>query len=608
MIADNKQFKEVMDQIKHDKRFYTSAGKLNSAFLRREHFISSKLHQNIQQLTSFLDNNASISERIYCVDHQITQCGVCVCGSKLKFISNIVGYSPSCNKCVRKVSTTWKSSGHTMRINTKQEKQEFSAYVGNDNTHQASLEQVMNFIDIRSSNMAECKKWVSRADYRLNQHVLKKIITLTSYLPWSPSNYNWSIRMYNILHNTHDGKVCEVCKINKTRYMNFLRGYATCCDSKQCMQTSGCHNRMMNHMETITPVIDQQGFDVVMGDDFKGLNHGKLNLRCRKCDSMIDYNMANGNWKNIRCHGCHGVSGMSFEEKSVVQFIKQLTTDVLENHQLFTQSNKELDIYIPNKKLAVEYNGVLWHSFGTTYPNNFSEINKHKNNHIIKHKLCVDSNIKLLQINSYEWSNTHKQQIWKSMIANCLGISKRIHARKCKVVELDSKQSNDFINLNHLQGMSNAKVKLGLIHNNQLVSVMTFSKPRFTKKHQWELVRFCNLLNHVVVGGASKMLKYFVINYTPSSLISYADARYSNGNMYKSLGFEFIKHTTPSYVYTKNGKILSRFAAQKHQLNKIIDVFDVNKTELQNMMDAGYRKMWDAGTLLFEHKKLHTNC
>jgi hypothetical protein len=152
--------------------------------------------------------------------------------------------------------------------------------------------------------------------------------------------------------------------------------------------------------------------------------------------------------------------------------------------------------------------------------------------------------------------------------------------------------------------MSNAKVKLGLKYDNQLVSVMTFSKPRFNKKYEWELVRFCNLLNHTVVGGASKMLKYFVDKYAPKNLISYADARYSKGDMYKSLGFTFIKYTPPAYIYIKGDKIVSRFTAQKHRLSKLIKSFDINKTELHNMLDAGYRRMWDAGTMLFDYKKI----
>ena len=147
--------------------------------------------------------------------------------------------------------------------------------------------------------------------------------------------------------------------------------------------------------------------------------------------------------------------------------------------------------------------------------------------------------------------------------------------------------------------MDNSKIKLGLEYNGILLSVMTFSKPRFNKNYEWELVRFCNLLNHNVVGGASKLLKHFIRNYNPKNLISYADLRYSNGNMYKTIGFTFKHYTPPSYVYIKGDNVLSRFSCQKHKLSKILPNFDENKTETQNMMHNNYRKLWDAGTMLF---------
>jgi hypothetical protein len=183
-----------------------------------------------------------------------------------------------------------------------------------------------------------------------------------------------------------------------------------------------------------------------------------------------------------------------------------------------------------------------------------------------------------------------------------LGYTKKIYARKCEIIEVDNKTKDDFLNINHLQGMNNSKIKLGLKFKGKLVSIMTFSKPRFNKNYEWELVRFCNLLNHSVVGGATKLLNYFIKNYNPKNLISYANLRYSNGNLYKKMGFVFKSYTPPSYVYIKNDKIVSRFTCQKKRLSKMLEHFDENKTETKNMADNGYRKMWDCGTMLFVYK------
>lgn len=116
---------------------------------------------------------------------------------------------------------------------------------------------------------------------------------------------------------------------------------------------------------------------------------------------------------------------------------------------------------------------------------------------------------------------------------------------------------------------------------------MTFGKPRFNKNYEWEMIRFCNKRNYNVVGAASKLLKYFISVYKPKSIISYADAKYSNGNLYKKIGFTYIGKSSPNYFYFKNNKILGRIQCQKHKLNNILENFDENKTEIQNMVENG---------------------
>lgn len=606
MITYNSQFIEVMSLIKAEKRLYTSTGKLNSAFLRRDSFVNSELHRLIHQSTQFLKLDAPISERIYCIENNIYERSNCVCGRELTFITNTTGYLKSCNKCIRKVASEWKSSSLTSSSNMNTERSEFFKYIEDTSEPEAQTDQVIAFIEEKRKGIAESIKWVSRADYRDNKHILKKIIHMTKYMSWSVNNYNWSNRMYNIFYNTHEGKVCDICKKQKTRYVNFLQGYNTCCKNKKCIQEYGCKNRVLNHIKEITPVIDKQGFDIIVGTDYKGLNHENVNLRCRECNSMLNYDIKNGYWKNIRCHICNGESGTSYQEKTVLSFVKGIEDQVEENCRILDNSFKELDIYVPRKNLAIEYNGSIWHSYGTTFPNNVSQMQKHKSRHYQKHKLCSEQGIKLLQINSYEWCNKHKKNVWESIIRNNLGVSCRLYARRCEVVEVSTDECGRFLNDNHLQGKCNSKIRYGLKYQGKLVSVMTFSKPRFSKKYQWELVRFCNLLGHTVVGGASKLLSHFLHKYKPQSLISYADLRYSNGNMYKSIGFNFVKHTPPSYVYIKGEKIVSRFAAQKHRLKKLLKKFDKNQTEQQNMLNAGYRKLWDAGTMLFEYKNVNS--
>ena len=134
---------------------------------------------------------------------------------------------------------------------------------------------------------------------------------------------------------------------------------------------------------------------------------------------------------------------------------------------------------------------------------------------------------------------------------------------------------------------------------------MTFRKLNIAKGSKseintYELDRFCSNYNFRVVGIASKLLKYFINNYNPIKIISYADRRWSDGNLYKRLGFNFVHNTDPNYWYiTENGRI-HRFNFRKSELNKKLEHFDPNLTEYQNMLNNGYCRIWDCGNMKFE--------
>ena len=263
----------------------------------------------------------------------------------------------------------------------------------------------------------------------------------------------------------------------------------------------------------------------------------------------------------------------------------------------------ELDVYSVEHKFAVEYNGLVWHSFGKS---SYSMFNNHtredNNNHLHKTELCESNGLQLFHIFENEWLNDNKRAIWESVLKNKMGISNRIYARKCVIRELDSKVTNEFLEDNHLQGKCVASIKLGLYHKNTLVSVMTFGKSRYSKDYQYELIRFCSKLNTTVVGGASKLLKYFERNYSPSSIVSYANRRWSAGSLYETLGFEFLHNSAPNYFYFRgddSSELHSRVKFQKHKLKGKLDVFDPNLTETQNMYNNGYRKIFDSGNKVY---------
>ena len=215
--------------------------------------------------------------------------------------------------------------------------------------------------------------------------------------------------------------------------------------------------------------------------------------------------------------------------------------------------------------------GLLWHS---------DKFKQDKNYHLNKTIECESKGYRLIHIFEDEWVN--KQEIIKSKLLSIFNKNQnKIYARKCIVKEIDIKIKNEFLNRTHIQGEDRSNIKLGLFHQNELVAVMTFCKSRFNKNFEWELSRYSSSKH--VIGGASKLLKYFERIYKPSSIITYADRRFSQGKLYFTLGFTFDHFSSPNYFYTKNQIKLSRIQCQKHKLKDILKDFNENLSESENM-------------------------
>jgi hypothetical protein len=201
--------------------------------------------------------------------------------------------------------------------------------------------------------------------------------------------------------------------------------------------------------------------------------------------------------------------------------------------------------------------------------------------------------------------NPIKREIWKSIINNKLGIcDTKIFARKCTINKVDNKTAKQFLLNNHLQGHTPSYVNIGLYYENELVSLMTFGKSRYNKNYQYELIRFCNKINTLVTGGASKIFSHFNKTYNPESIISYADLRYSNGALYEKLGFNKLKNSTPNYFYfhkSDTSKLTNRVQFQKHKLKNKLDIYNSELTEYQNMLNNGYDRIWDCGNGVYEY-------
>jgi hypothetical protein len=215
---------------------------------------------------------------------------------------------------------------------------------------------------------------------------------------------------------------------------------------------------------------------------------------------------------------------------------------------------------------------------------------------------CLSKGIRLIHIFEDEWIN--RKEIWKSMLLNMLGlINNRIYARQCAVKLVSPNESRIFLNNNHIQGYSVSKYNYGLYYNDELVSLMTFGIPRINMGGNrgdggYELVRFCNKLNTVVVGAASRLFKHFIEDMNPLKVVSYSDKRWSTGKLYSILGFEYSHDSAPNYYYVDGLSRLNRFRFRKSMLVK--EGYDEGKSEHEIMLNRGLYRIYDCGTTVWK--------
>jgi len=296
----------------------------------------------------------------------------------------------------------------------------------------------------------------------------------------------------------------------------------------------------------------------------------------------------------MKHHGIDPIFNSSSQgERDMADYIKQLipTENVITNTRDLI-SPKEVDVYLPSFKLAFEYNGVYWHG---------ENQGKERRYHLNKLIDCAAKGVRLVQITDTEWNN--KQEIVKSRISSMLGVNKVIYARKTKIVVLNFTDSSKFFNKTHIQGSATASVGYGLEYEGKLVAAMSFSKSRFSKKYEWELIRYSNDLLTNVVGGASRLFSHFTRMKDPASIVTYSDRRWNTGGLYSKLGFTFMHQAKPNYYYfrpTNTQQLFHRVKFQKHKLEKVLAMFSPEMTEWQNMQRDGYDRIWDCGNDVFK--------
>jgi G:T-mismatch repair DNA endonuclease (very short patch repair protein) len=273
-------------------------------------------------------------------------------------------------------------------------------------------------------------------------------------------------------------------------------------------------------------------------------------------------------------------------ENELFEYCKSLD-DSFVQHDRSLIGPLELDIVSHKYKLAIEYCGIYWHS---------ETMGKSKQYHREKYLRCRELGYRLLTV--FETDDTKKI---RALIRTHVGSNQRVYARNTTITEVDSRIANRFHRDHHLSNAIGGSVHLGLYYNDELVMVATFSKTRYNRNVQYECARMTSHSKYTIVGGASRLFKYFFRNYDVESCITYADLRFGEGRVYEHCGFTRHGDSQPNYFYFKTNELLlqSRVKYQKHKLEKLLSSYDPSLSEYNNMIANGYHRIWDCGNAVY---------
>jgi hypothetical protein len=557
------------------------------------------LYNSIIEYTSFIDVEVKFSLRVFLFINKIEEYPLCpICkDKKLKFSNINKGFQQTCSpQCSSKNNEKLEKMKQT-NLEKYGCENVFSSSIIKDKIKETNIKKygVDNIFksedfkkELKSNNLSKFgKEFFSQTDECKN---LVKDTLQKRYGVSNPMNITEVKESFSI-------KLKEHIKSNYNKH-----------PKREHIVNSNDLNKTYIEKE----FIDKDGFILIqkMKDYFNFKSNDVVYSYIRKYNIRVNKDRA---------------KGISSKEVEIKHFLKSFIDDSNVN-----SSNREIirpfevDYNIKDKNILIEFNGNYWHSVNMLskkvitekykkkikelYPNfKLSLLNNYpKNYHLIKTLLAKEKGKQLLHIFEYEWDS--KQDIVKSMMKTKLGFTGVVlNGRSCIVKEVENKVAQLFLKENHIQGSDKSKVRLGLYYQENLISIMTFSKSRYDKKANYELLRFCNLLDYRVRGGASKLLSYFIKNYMGQyeRLITYADLRYSNGNLYNKLNFSLVGLTPPNYFYYKNNKVYSRIVFQKHKLRDmyndgLINYYDETKSELEIMKENNYLKIYDCGNLKFD--------
>lgn len=535
-------------------------------------------HQEILAFTSFLPITVKFNERLYCVMHDVTEQPKCKhpdCQKLSRFVCYSIGYKPYC-----------------------------SAKCGASDPAVIAGIKATSIERYGKEHYSQTEEWKTRIEETSEQEYGKKYASQTEAFQEKVRQTNLETRGVEcVLQDPVVKAKIAATNLREHGHENpFQFDYV-----KQTIEDNNMAKYGVKWHLSVPEVIAQ-------GQQTSIERYGVKNWHQRNMDKGVLTKLEDEEWIKKRFSETEGSYFLIADELGVNpalvlnRFYKlgllekghaprssaqeEVRAFIQNNYEGEILSNKrsvipplELDIYLPEKNLAIEFDGILYHSFTE------QETPEQRNYHLNKTDRCNEKGIQLLHIFENEWK--YQNGIWKSTILNKLGKSSRIFARKCQVQEVAQEDAMVFMQENHLQGYHKASVYMGLYHLGELVSCMLLEKE---EQGQYEMVRFCSKKGFVVIGGASRLFQYFIRTYSPEGVIIEVNLRYSNGDVHQKMGIQQVGQRGPDYFYFKNGSYVLH---RKDDLEDLVENYDPSKSEQDNMFDHGFRRIWDCGSLVY---------
>lgn len=350
--------------------------------------------------------------------------------------------------------------------------------------------------------------------------------------------------------------------------------------ANMAMNVSITHNKkeIRDHLDSLKRLseneikqrIEDTNFFTLLGgtENYETNTSKVLLVKCNKCGEEFTNSLVN--IVNGKCFNCS--PGGSKGQEEVALFVESLGFEINRNDRHTLINKQELDIYVPSRKFAIEYNGLYWHCV----------LNKPTLYHHLKSTCCINQNISLFHIYEDEWRD--KQDIVKSMIMHKLGVTpNKIYACKTTVKQLTNNERKTFFSKNHIEDDSWCTHAFGLIYNNEIISAISARE----KDKTIEIIKFCCKLQTQIPGAFSKLLnqiKLLAQENNIHTIKSIFDSRLGISYVYEQN--KFIKNTikSPTFQWT-NCNI--RFPKSKYRANT-----QLNLSETQVANQNGVVKIW----------------